>query len=165
MGLTHPPLWIKITTPTFIATMAKNNKAPLKKTNIGKSASKTPKKKRTVSAVVGSLVVESSPLFSTPLTVSSQSSTNLFFDTVAIVVVCCIEIVVCVVDDFEHEEKTRPRRGWQSCEYITEVPRTKIGGVRCWLVWFVSNQERMHQAHLNQVPPRHSRRATYLSPW
>ncbi len=46
MGLTHLPLWIKIITPTFIATMAKNNKAPLKKTNFGKSASKTPKKKK-----------------------------------------------------------------------------------------------------------------------
>ena len=57
--------------------MAKNNKALLKKTNVGKSASKTPKKK-TVSAVVGSLVVELSPLFSTPSTVSSQSSTDLF---------------------------------------------------------------------------------------
>jgi hypothetical protein len=58
--------------------MAKNNKAPLKKTNVGKSALKTPKKKRTVSAVVGSLVVESSPLFSTPSTVSSQSLMDLF---------------------------------------------------------------------------------------
>ncbi len=58
--------------------MVKYNKAPLKKTNVGKSALKTLKKKRTVSAVVGSLVVESSPLFSTPSTVSSQLLTDLF---------------------------------------------------------------------------------------
>jgi hypothetical protein len=45
MGPTYSPLLFKITTPTFIATMAKNNKAPLKKTKVGKSVLKTPKKK------------------------------------------------------------------------------------------------------------------------
>ncbi len=34
-----------------------------------------------------------------------------FFGVLAIIVVCCIEIVVCVVDDFEHQEKTHPRQG------------------------------------------------------
>jgi hypothetical protein len=34
---------------------------------------------------------------------------NPFFVVVATFVVCYIEVVVCVVDDFEHQEKTRPK--------------------------------------------------------
>jgi hypothetical protein len=90
--------------------MAKNNKAPLKKTNVGKSASKTPKKMNCVRGrwFIGGRVL--SVVFH-PFDGVLSIVDGPFFGVVAIVVVCCIEIVVCVVDDFEHQEKTRPRRG------------------------------------------------------
>ncbi len=88
--------------------MAKNNKAPLKKTNVGKSASKTPKKMNCVCGCwfIGGQVVSVvfHPLDGVPLIVDGP-----FFGVVAIVIVCCIKVVVCVVNDFEHQEKTRPR--------------------------------------------------------
>jgi hypothetical protein len=88
--------------------MAKNNKAPLKKTNVGKSASKSPKKTNCVSSrwFIGGRVISVvfHPFDGVLLIVDGP-----FFGIVAIVVVCCIEVVVCVVDDFEHQEKTRPR--------------------------------------------------------
>ncbi len=91
--------------------MAKNNKAPLKKTNIGKSASKKLRKKTNcvrgrwfIGGQVVSVVFH--PFDGVLLIVDGP-----FFGVVAIVVVCCIKIVVCVVDDFEHQEKTRPRQG------------------------------------------------------
>ncbi len=91
--------------------MAKNNKTPLKKTNVGKSASKTPKKKtncvRSRWFIGGQVVSVVFHPFDGVLSIVDGP----FFGFVAIVVVCCIEIVVCVVDDFKHQEKTRPRRG------------------------------------------------------
>ncbi len=100
--------------------MAKNNKAPLKKTNVGMSASKTPKKKRTVSAVVGSLVVESSPLFSTPSTVSSQLSTDFFLasspsslsavsKSLSVLSTTSNINKRLVLDDDDHRAKTKPK--------------------------------------------------------
>ncbi len=89
--------------------MAKNNKAPLKKTNIGKSASKTPKKKMNfvhgrwfIGGRVVSVVFHP---FDGVLSIVDGPS----FGIIAIVVVCCIEVVICVINDFEHQEKTRPR--------------------------------------------------------
>ncbi len=90
--------------------MAKNNKAPLKKTNVGKSALKTPKKKNYVCGrwFIGGQVV--SVVFH-PFDGVLSIVNGPFFGVLAIVVVCCIKIVVCVIDDFEHQEKTHPRRG------------------------------------------------------
>ncbi len=39
----------------------------------------------------------------------TQEPRTLFFGVVAIIVVCYIEVAICVVDDFEHQEKTRPK--------------------------------------------------------
>jgi hypothetical protein len=90
--------------------MVKNNKAPLKKTNIGKSASKTPEKKTNCVRgrwFIGGQVI--SVVFH-PFDGVLSIVNGPFFGVVAIVLVCCIEVVVCVVEDFEHQEKTRPRR-------------------------------------------------------
>jgi quinol-cytochrome oxidoreductase complex cytochrome b subunit len=38
-----------------------------------------------------------------------QEPRTLFFGIVAIFVVCYIEVAICAVDDFEHQEKTRPK--------------------------------------------------------
>ncbi len=35
---------------------------------------------------------------------------GLFLGVVAIFVVCYIKVAVCVVDNFEHQEKTHPKR-------------------------------------------------------
>ena len=56
--------------------MAKTKKTPLEKATFGKLALTTPKKTRKLSAAVGSLLPETSPLVSTPSTVSSRSSTD-----------------------------------------------------------------------------------------
>jgi hypothetical protein len=91
--------------------MAKNNKAPLKKTKVGKSALKSPKKKtncvRGRRFFIGGRVV--SVVFH-PFDGVLSIVDGLFSGIVAIFVVCYIEVAVCVVDDFEHQEKTRPKR-------------------------------------------------------
>ncbi len=90
--------------------MAKNNKAPLKKTKVGKSVLKTPKKKNRVRGrrfFIGGRVV--SVVFH-PFDGVISIVDGLFFGVVAIVVVCYIKVIVCVVDDFKHQEKTRPKR-------------------------------------------------------
>ncbi len=56
----------------------RTTKPPSKRQTLVSQRRKLRKIKQTASAVVGSLVVESSSLFSTPSTVSSQSSTDLF---------------------------------------------------------------------------------------
>lgn len=56
--------------------MAKTKKKPLEKATFGKSKLTTPKKTRKLSAAVGSLLSETSPLVSTPSTVSSRSSSD-----------------------------------------------------------------------------------------
>ena len=56
--------------------MAKTKKKPLEKATFGKLALTTPKKTRKLSAAVGSLLPETSPLVTTPSTVSSRSSTD-----------------------------------------------------------------------------------------
>jgi hypothetical protein len=69
--------WINKTL-SFIATMAKTNKPPLKKAMVGKIVLTNPKENRKVSAAVSSLLAETSPLVSTPSTVSSRSSMDFF---------------------------------------------------------------------------------------
>jgi hypothetical protein len=81
--------------------MVKNNKAALKKTKVGKSALKSPKKKNCVRGrrfFVGGQVV--SVVFH-PFAGVLSIVDGLFFGVVA---------AVCVVNDFEHQEKTRPKR-------------------------------------------------------
>jgi hypothetical protein len=90
--------------------MVKNNKAALKKTKVGKSALKSPKKTNCVHGrrfFIGGRVV--SVVFH-PFDGVLLIVDGFFFGVVAIFVVCYIKVAVCVIDDFEHQEKNRPKR-------------------------------------------------------
>jgi hypothetical protein len=143
--------------------MAKIHKPPLKKAMVGKSALKTTEKKQIVSPRVGSLEVESPPLCSTPLTVSSRLSTEflstLFPSSMSAVsksssVPSTISNVNkrLVLNDVDHRAKTKPKN---------QEPKLAAYDID-WFDLSAIKNECLKYTHITNLPDTQEGQITFL---